>query len=399
MLGTGAPAPAQNRGAAATEPIVQTMPFYRFYDPVNGGHFWTTNPAEMTKACARCRKEGPACHLITTAGTPGSMPYYRFYDPVGGGHFWSADPEWQQKACKRCRKEGIAGWVLHKDVVASAVPFNRYYNESSGKHFWTVNDSEARNACGTCRLEGPAGFVFTEPRDILHQSYWRGGKGRSRKVPIVGGRILWDQASPWSQPITTAKLPGKGPLQSLSSYWHGGALHQSIWRGNQGWYRTVPAENGAVDWKRASAWKRSVQVSALPGHGDMQNNADYIVGNTLYQGYWRSNQGWSRTVPIRNGKVDWQAASEWSGPLDAAKLPGAGDMRSLDSLVIGDTLHQAFWRGSQGWSRTVPVRNGAPEWGNASKWSGPLAPNAVPGKGALQAQVGFVVPPSVGLRK
>ncbi|HEX9075369.1 MAG TPA: hypothetical protein VF932_06295 [Anaerolineae bacterium] len=34
--------------------------------------------------------------------------------------------------------------------------------------------------------------------------------------------------------------------------------------------------------------------------------------NDYWQSFWRGEQGWTRTVPIVNGQVSWEAASNWS---------------------------------------------------------------------------------------
>jgi len=391
-------------GLARAQSPVQTMPLYRYYDPQGGGHFWTTNPAEMAKACKRCRKEGPAAWLLTTGRTPGSVPFYRFYDAQTGSHFWTTDADWSQKACHRCRREGIAGWVLPQPTLSGTMAYNRYYHPSTGSHFWTTDPKWPEKACKKCKFEGPAGYVFGESRDILHQSFWRGGRGFSRRVPIIGERIMWNQATPWNQPedrmLDRATLPSKDAVQSMAAYCFDGAVRQTIWQGNRGFSRTVPAQNGAVEWANAGPWQPGITIDKLPGTGTMQGHSDYVIGTTLHQAFWRGNQGWWRTVPSQNNRLNWQAARPWQGPIRIASLPGAGDMQSVDNLVVAGTLHQAFWRGGEGWWRTVPIdAKGTVQWNAAGAWEGPLAGTDIPGTGPVRGQFGFTVPYTVGLRQ
>ncbi len=46
----------------------------------------------------------------------------------------------------------------------------------------------------------------------------------------------------------------------------------------------------------------------------MRGAASYIHGSTLYQDFWRGQQGWSRSVPINGNLVEWRQASDWDGP-------------------------------------------------------------------------------------
>ncbi|MCL4872301.1 MAG: hypothetical protein KJ063_25350, partial [Anaerolineae bacterium] len=220
----------------------------------------------------------------------------------------------------------------------------------------------------------------------MEQAIWRNNQGWTRMVPVVSGQPDWNNASAWSGPTGTGTLPGSGNVEVLAGYVVGNTLHQALWRGNQGWSRTVPIVNGAVNWGGASTWSGPVAASTLPGSGTVQSLGGYRLGNTLYQSMWRGNQGWAREVPIVNNQPVWGSATAWSGPVDISNLPGAGTMNSQADFIIGNTLWQSVWRGNQGWMRTVPIVSGVVNWGGASNWSGPTNINTLPGSGDMQAQ-------------
>ena len=181
-------------------------------------------------------------------------------------------------------------------------------------------------------------------------------------------------------------------MQAQDDIVTGNILTQGFWRGNQGWYRTVPIVNGDLDWASASAWSGPISINTMPGSGSMQAQENIITGNTMTQGVWRGNQGWYRTVPIVNGVIDWNSASPWYGPISISTMPGSGSMQAQSSTISGSTLTQGIWRGNQGWYRTVPIVNGIIDWNSASPWYGPISISTMPGNGDMQAQTGYVLP-------
>ncbi|MCL4872302.1 MAG: hypothetical protein KJ063_25355, partial [Anaerolineae bacterium] len=213
----------------------------------------------------------------------------------------------------------------------------------------------------------------------VEQAIWRNNQGWTRMVPVVNGQPDWNNASAWSGSTGTGTLPGSGNVEVLAGYVVGNTLHQALWRGNQGWSRTVPIVNGAVNWGGASTWSGPVSASTLPGSGTVQSLGGYKLGNTLYQSMWRGDQGWTREVPIVSNQPDWNNASVWSGPVNISNLPGSGSVNSQADFIIGNTLWQAVWRGNQGWARTVPIEGGLVIWNDASNWSGPTNISTLPG--------------------
>jgi hypothetical protein len=101
-----------------------------------------------------------------------------------------------------------------------------------------------------------------------------------------------------------------------------------------------------------------------------------MPNNQLLVAFWRGTEGYSHTVPMKSdGTPDWNNPSLWSAAIPLATLPGAGDPQALASFIMpSGQLLQRIWRGNQGFSRTVPIANGTPDWSNASAWSGPILP-------------------------
>ncbi len=168
-------------------------------------------------------------------------------------------------------------------------------------------------------------------------------------------------------------------------------LNQGFWRGNQGFTRTIPfKKDGTPNWCAASDWSAPIPISALPGSGDIQSQNAYVSpGKFLVQSFWRGNQGFTRTVPFNaDCTPNWPAASPWSAPIGPSILPGCGDIQAQSGFVSanGTILFQTVWQGNQGFTRTVPFKaDGTPDWPAASPWSTPIPTCHLPGCGDIQS--------------
>jgi hypothetical protein len=118
-----------------------------------------------------------------------------------------------------------------------------------------------------------------------------------------------------------------------------------------------------------NGWSGPISLDSLPGSGDFQSQSAFIYPNNqkLHQGFWRGNQGWTRTVPIVNNEPDWNNAPDWSGPININNFPGSGDFQSQSAFIYlhGQRLFQSFWQGNEEWNRTIPIKSdGTPDWDN-----------------------------------
>ncbi len=377
----------------AQDPILQAVPYYRYAKQSAGRQWWTTDPAEKGgRPQWQLRAIEGHMSMYPTLGS--SMAFYRYVDPVNGNRFWTTDGDGMGDACKRCVIEGKVGYLMAVAEHPDLVPLYRCFNPSNGKHFWSIQQWRCENHGD---LEGIVGWVFANSQDTLLQSFWRDGDGLERTVPVTGGDPVWLEASAWGNPVATSDLPGSGSMQALTNYILGDTLYQAFWRGNQGWIRTVPITGGVIQWQDATAFTGPTSISVLPGSGSMRGAANYIHGSILYQDFWRGQQGWSRTVPINGDLVEWGEASEWDGPYSASDLPGSGTVEALDVFIFEDTLTQTVWRGGEGRQRTVPITGGVIQWNAAADWDDPIAISDLPGWGSMQAVSGYSIPPRIGL--
>ncbi|HFE66376.1 MAG TPA: RHS repeat protein, partial [Chloroflexi bacterium] len=296
--------------------------------------------------------------LLKSVTDPNGVTTKYEYDPFGRLHavydnynnfsgFGDADP-WNGNPLKRYRY------------------WDNRWNFSGLSPFAWPGSLDAGLLPGSGEIQAQSAYITG---NTLHQSLWRGNQGWDRSVPIANGVVQWNNASNWSGPISLSALPGSGSMQSQSTYVLGDNLKQAIWRGNQGWYRSVPIVNGVVQWSSAGAWGGPVALSGLPGNGDIQSQTAYILGGTLRQSFWRGGQGWYRSVPVVNNVVQWSSAGAWGGPVSLNDIPGNGNMQSQAVYILGNELKQGFWRGNKGYTRSVPIENGAPQWFQVAPFS------------------------------
>ena len=214
-------------------------------------------------------------------------------------------------------------------------------------------------------------------------------QGFYRDVPIVNGTPNFNNPGTWSSAMNLATIPGSGDIQTQDEYVYldNTKLRQSIWRGNQGFYRDVPIVNGVPNFNSPGAWSAPIGINLLPGSGDMQTTISYFYANNtkLRQSFWRGNQGYTRDVPVDNGIPNFNNAGAWSAPIAITVLPGNGDMQADDRYIYDNNtkLRQSVWRGGQGYWRDFPVENGTPNFNNPGAWSAPISLSILPGQGEI----------------
>ena len=217
--------------------------------------------------------------------------------------------------------------------------------------------------------------------NTLHQGYWRGNQGWYRTVPIADEAVQWEAASPWAGPIlpdpplpgTEPPLPGSGLVQSQDAFIIGNLFYQAFWRGDEGWVRNLPIVNGQIQWGStdpAYQWPDDpIALSDLTvGSGSVLSQEAFIVGDTLHQTFFRESGGYYFVHPIVNGEP------QWTGLLTPVSypLPGIGEVQAQDAYVLGNKVHQTLWQNDECWYRTIPIANGVPQWQSASSWVGPV---------------------------
>jgi hypothetical protein len=221
----------------------------------------------------------------------------------------------------------------------------------------------------------------------LVQWYWRGTEGRMRQVPIVNGVPDFTQAGPWSVAVNQSTLPGSGDVQGLAYVPLGGNLYQELWRSNTRWTRTIPIVGGIVQEGSATAWQSGLtNFGAMPGSGTVQDNNFYVLCTTLYHQFWRGDQGWYRSIPISGGVPNWGSATAWAGPVALSALPGSGSLQAYSVFTTDTSITQAVWQNNSGYARNVTISGCTANFGSPGPWSGAISINTLPGSGDMRAQ-------------
>ncbi|HYX26147.1 MAG TPA: hypothetical protein VFC23_18490 [Thermoanaerobaculia bacterium] len=115
-----------------------SVSLYRYYNPGNGDHFYTTNWNELGNGGLGYYFEWVQCHIDSRSGT-GNTPFYRYYNSGTGAHFYSTD---FYEAPAGFSFEWVQGYVYTYNFTGSLVPLYRYYNAGTDKYFYTTNYNE-----------------------------------------------------------------------------------------------------------------------------------------------------------------------------------------------------------------------------------------------------------------
>lgn len=143
-------------------------PVFRFYNKVNGSHFYTMSEAERLTVIKTWPEvyafEGPA-YSVNTASPANNLPLYRFYNRKSGSHFYTASPEERDTVLARWAStftyEGPVYNVSASPV--NATPMFRFYNKRNGSHFYTASPEERDSVltlyAATYAYEGVAYYI------------------------------------------------------------------------------------------------------------------------------------------------------------------------------------------------------------------------------------------------
>jgi hypothetical protein len=114
--------------------IEDTVPVYRFYNITSGDHFYTANEAEAQK--------------LNSLSEKNSEPIYRFYNIFNGDHFYTSSETEKNKIIANLsfayKYEGV-GFYAYKNQIEGTSPIYRFYNKTSGDHFYTASETEKDN--------------------------------------------------------------------------------------------------------------------------------------------------------------------------------------------------------------------------------------------------------------
>jgi hypothetical protein len=122
-------------------------PVFRFYNKVNGSHFYTASESERLTVIRRWPEtytfEGPA-YTINMANPANNVLLYRFYNKKNGSHFYTASlDEANSVILNLSRVYDFEGPVYHVSATPEGcTPMYRFYNKRNGSHFYTISEDE-----------------------------------------------------------------------------------------------------------------------------------------------------------------------------------------------------------------------------------------------------------------
>jgi peptidoglycan hydrolase-like amidase len=126
----------------------QTIPVYRFFNPIIGDHFFTISETEknelINSPSSGYNFEGIAFYTYDSSFSE-RKPVYRFFNHTIGDHFYTAsegekdalinNPLWGYSF------EGTAFYVAKSQEEGSSATY-RFFNGQTGDHFYTISETE-----------------------------------------------------------------------------------------------------------------------------------------------------------------------------------------------------------------------------------------------------------------
>ena len=190
----------------------------------------------------------------------------------------------------------------------------------------------------------------------VYEEIWRKNgneyKGYRRVIEPTSSNpayIPWEATNFEWKEVNINQYPGSGDFQSLTQYVTGNSesglfITQSFWRGNKGYWRRIPVENGSPKWESDIRWSGPIEISSLPGEGDMQAQiASYMVGNWFYTSIMRGGKIYRRKAIVHNGNVFWNANHCYDNPAVPPHDPSGGQTR-LNTTAGAGSLSCSYYR-------------------------------------------------------
>ena len=162
---------AEGSGAYAvtyTVGVSPIKPVWRFFNGSSGSHFYTATLSERNTVVntlgATFGLDGIA-YWINTANPANNMPLYRFYNKVNGSHFYTAS------LTEKNNVEANLSATYQYDGPGYSVSANpsgttavwRFYNKTNGTHFYTATQAEKEHVISNLghiyQLDGPGFYL------------------------------------------------------------------------------------------------------------------------------------------------------------------------------------------------------------------------------------------------
>jgi hypothetical protein len=149
-------------------PVALTVPLFRYWNPGNTDHFYTTNFNELGAGKYGWGYEGIQCYVIPQA-TPGAIPLYRYWNAQIADHFYTTNFGELGSGRYGWAYEGVQCYVYPQPGIGR-VALYRYWNGQTGDHFYTTNFNELGPGKFGYHLEGVQCFVATGVRPPEEES-------------------------------------------------------------------------------------------------------------------------------------------------------------------------------------------------------------------------------------
>jgi len=151
------------------ERLVPPTPVYRFYNLLNGSHFYTASESErdavLNTQASVYVLDGMA-FTVNSLDPNNNSPLYRFYNKKSGSHFYTASAA--EKAYVTDELDDVysydgPAYNVGTKPFAGAVTVWRFYNKLNGSHFYTRDMAEKANVEANLKaiyqLDGPAYYI------------------------------------------------------------------------------------------------------------------------------------------------------------------------------------------------------------------------------------------------
>ena len=146
---------------------VNQIDVHRFFNPLLGGHFFTTDQTEKEHVLSETQFNGEGVGFKAIAenvdAPASSVPIYRFYNSISGSHLFTAfDAEKEHLlSVEGFIFEGVSfrGFDLNTSATTA---IHRFFNTTNGGHFFTASEFEKSAIMNIPELiyEGEAFYAF-----------------------------------------------------------------------------------------------------------------------------------------------------------------------------------------------------------------------------------------------
>lgn len=142
-----------------------SYPVYRFWNAQTGEHFYTADEIEKNKVLTQYstifQYEGVAFRVFKEQ-KPGTVRLYRFWNQLNGTHFYTVSEAEKQKLIDKYSniyifEPSVIMYVYPGDIERpNALPLYRFWNQQKDCHFYTTSETEKNNLL----IKYPTTFIY-----------------------------------------------------------------------------------------------------------------------------------------------------------------------------------------------------------------------------------------------